>query len=250
MTGPSRYSPEVRERAVRLVQEHEAEYASQWAAIKSECRERMIVLGARHLRRGAAHYVEYYDVERTHQGHGNRWKRKLEECADTQLAMGPQPSERCQPQAHVGLSAAPQESYLSCEFKDSVVRTAFARSTIRCRSMCPPRGKFRAQMRCCGLTMRSLISAHGRAGHREPSTSAALCATQSLSVDANRISQPAFHRCTTGSRDEAATSLVRDVACAGDWLRGVQWRWHWPGQWELLSALDLRHFKSMRVRYG
>ena len=30
-----RYSPEVRERAVRLVLEHQQEYASQWAAIVS-----------------------------------------------------------------------------------------------------------------------------------------------------------------------------------------------------------------------
>jgi transposase len=29
------YSAEVRERAVRMVREHEAEYASQWAAIQS-----------------------------------------------------------------------------------------------------------------------------------------------------------------------------------------------------------------------
>lgn len=35
MGKPSRYSPEVRERAVRMVQEHEREYASQWAAILS-----------------------------------------------------------------------------------------------------------------------------------------------------------------------------------------------------------------------
>jgi transposase len=35
MGKPSRYSPEVRERAVRMVQEHEKDYTSQWATITS-----------------------------------------------------------------------------------------------------------------------------------------------------------------------------------------------------------------------
>jgi transposase len=35
MNKSTRYSPEVRERAVRLVFEHQGEYASQWAAIGS-----------------------------------------------------------------------------------------------------------------------------------------------------------------------------------------------------------------------
>ncbi len=35
MGRPSRYAPEVRERAVRMVFEHEGEYESQWPAIRS-----------------------------------------------------------------------------------------------------------------------------------------------------------------------------------------------------------------------
>ena len=35
MGRPSRYSPELRERAIRLVQEHAAEHPLQWAAIES-----------------------------------------------------------------------------------------------------------------------------------------------------------------------------------------------------------------------
>jgi transposase len=35
MGRPSRYSPEVRERAVRMVVEHEDQHDSQWAAIRS-----------------------------------------------------------------------------------------------------------------------------------------------------------------------------------------------------------------------
>ena len=35
MGRPSRYSPELKERAVRMVQEHAAEPPSQWAAMES-----------------------------------------------------------------------------------------------------------------------------------------------------------------------------------------------------------------------
>ena len=35
MNSPTRYSPEVRDRAVRLVLEHQGEHDSQWSAIPS-----------------------------------------------------------------------------------------------------------------------------------------------------------------------------------------------------------------------
>ncbi len=35
MNKPKKYSPEVRERAVRMVFEHEKDHESQWAAIRS-----------------------------------------------------------------------------------------------------------------------------------------------------------------------------------------------------------------------
>ncbi len=41
-------------------------------SIKSECLDRMVMLGERHLRRALASYVEPYHVERCHQGIGNR----------------------------------------------------------------------------------------------------------------------------------------------------------------------------------
>ncbi len=41
-------------------------------SIKSECLDRMVMLGERHLRRAIANYVEHYHVERCHQGLGNR----------------------------------------------------------------------------------------------------------------------------------------------------------------------------------
>ena len=41
-------------------------------SIKSECLDRMVMVGERHLRRAIANYVDHYHVERCHQGIGNR----------------------------------------------------------------------------------------------------------------------------------------------------------------------------------
>ena len=41
-------------------------------SIKSECLNRFVILGERHLRRAIAEYVEHYHLERTHQGLDNR----------------------------------------------------------------------------------------------------------------------------------------------------------------------------------
>ncbi len=41
-------------------------------SIKSECLNRMVILGERHLRRAIAQYISHYHLERTHQGIGNR----------------------------------------------------------------------------------------------------------------------------------------------------------------------------------
>ena len=41
-------------------------------SIKSECLDRIVPLGERHLRRAIQEYVEHYHTERTHQGLDNR----------------------------------------------------------------------------------------------------------------------------------------------------------------------------------
>jgi len=41
-------------------------------SIKSECLDRMVLIGERHLRRAVGSYIEHYHLERPHQGIGNR----------------------------------------------------------------------------------------------------------------------------------------------------------------------------------
>ena len=44
MKKQMRYSPEVRERAVRLLREHQGEYASEWAALESIASKMVVLL--------------------------------------------------------------------------------------------------------------------------------------------------------------------------------------------------------------
>ena len=41
-------------------------------SIKSECLNKLVLLGERHLRRAVGEFVDHYHLERNHQGLGNR----------------------------------------------------------------------------------------------------------------------------------------------------------------------------------
>ena len=51
-------------------------------SIKSECLDRMVLLGERHLQRAIDQYMEHYHLERTHQGLDNRLIDGVPECPD------------------------------------------------------------------------------------------------------------------------------------------------------------------------
>lgn len=54
-------------------------------SIKSECLDRMIILGEQHLRRVVSEYTAHYHHERTHQGLDNRLINPVSELGDGQV---------------------------------------------------------------------------------------------------------------------------------------------------------------------
>ncbi len=50
-------------------------------SIKSECLDRMVLVGERHLRRAVDEYMEHYHLERTHQGLGNKLIAGVPQCS-------------------------------------------------------------------------------------------------------------------------------------------------------------------------
>ena len=64
MARPVKYSPELRERAVRMVLEHAAEHPSQWAAIRSVGEK--LGCSVRALRRWVRQAARYRPAARTH----------------------------------------------------------------------------------------------------------------------------------------------------------------------------------------
>ncbi len=54
-------------------------------SIKSECLDRVSMLGEAHLRRAIDEYVEHYRIERTHQGLGNQLIDGVQECTDGRI---------------------------------------------------------------------------------------------------------------------------------------------------------------------
>ena len=71
-SGPSFASGRVQPLALPARSPNLIAYAERWIrSVKEECLSKVILFGERSLRRALSNYVDYFHVERNHQGKGN-----------------------------------------------------------------------------------------------------------------------------------------------------------------------------------
>src|SRR6266478_416597 len=122
MARPSKYSPEVRERAVRMVREHGAEHPSQWAAIasiasKQGCTSETLRRWVRQAERDTGHRAGLTTDERQRLKELERENRELKRANEILRKALPQGSgETAAPRLMISLGSVQVRPYMLAPF--------------------------------------------------------------------------------------------------------------------------------------